>query len=317
LWLLRQGKEDGKTGHPPHLVDALLKAGMPVPNGARWVEYAVPSELLVHEIRPQVTPVVPRQDEVDVIEIRYRLNRRIPIPLRYMVAVARAFRNTAVDAYRQLTNGGTSLMLSGRELDGAVARGHRHAYYLPCLREGTVTLDELIVRVPGGHLTRLEYEALLGVERIPVFPARADHNRAGAPGYPITVVPETVVQQANPATPARRWRSTTPFLPPLRHRRGRERTCIERQAISCAEAVCGRLPVRVERILGPGGLGYVSPILAHEYGTGGGCPTFSRRLGYWLELVFDEPVVLDRPLGADTHFGAGQFEPQLDRLVEA
>lgn len=302
LWSLRQGKENGKTGHPPHLVDALLKAGMPVPNGARWVEYAVPSELLVHEIRPQVTPVVPRQDEVDVIEIRYRLNRRIPISLRYMVAVARAFREAAVRAYGWATSGGTSLLLSGRELDGTVARGHRHAYYLPRLQKGAVTLDELVVHVPDGRLTRQELDALLGVERISL----------GAPRYPITVVPEAVVTKSEPATPERRWRSTTPFLPPLRHRRGREETCMEKQVIACAEAVCGRRPIRVERIAGLGDLGSVASILAHEYGTGSGRPTLSRRLGYWLELVFDEPVLLDRPLGADTHFGAGQFEPQTD-----
>jgi hypothetical protein len=35
-------------------------------------------------------------------------------------------------------------------------------------------------------------------------------------------------------------------------------------------------------------------------------------------LTFDEPVVLDRPLGADAHFGAGQFVPSpTDEPAEA
>lgn len=306
LWSLRSDEETGENGHPAHLVDVLLGKRMPLPSGARWVEYAIPTEILVHEIRPRVS-AQPAAPDVDVVEIRYRLNRRIPIPLRYVVAVARAFRDAAVEAHRQTAKGKGSPMLSGREVDGAVARGHQHAYYLPRLRPGAVTIGELLVRVPGGRLTRLELDALLGVGRI----------RAGGPGYPITVVPEAVVAVAGPATPARRWRSATPFLPPLRHRRGRDETCVEEQAIACVEEVYGRRPARVESISGPGGLGCVSPILAHEYGTGGRRWTLTRRLGFWLDLTFDEAVILDRSLGADAHFGAGQFEPAMeDQSVE-
>jgi CRISPR-associated protein Csb2 len=236
-----------------------------------------------------------------VAEIRFRLNRRIPIPLRYVVAVARAFRDAAVEAYRvRSAQRETSLMLSGRDVDGSMARGHRHAYYLPRLRPGAVTLEEFLVRVPGGRLTRPELDALLGIGRI----------RAGRTGYPITVVPEAVVAAAGAPTPARRWRSATPFLPPLRHRRGREGTYVEQQAIASAEAACGRRPLQVALVSGPGRGKSVSALLAHEYASDGVSWTLKARLGFWLELVFDAPVVLARPLGADSHFGAGQFVPQ-------
>ncbi|QUV86483.1 type I-U CRISPR-associated protein Csb2 [Chloracidobacterium aggregatum] len=302
LWLLRRDeetrkKETRKNGYPLHLVDELINEKMPLPCGARWVEYAVPAEALVHEIRPRVS-APPAKPSVNVAEIRFRLNRRIPIPLRYVVAVARAFRDAAVEAHRDRT-GQMSLILSGRELDGTVARGHQHAYYLPRPRAGAVTLDELLVRVPGGKLTQEELDALLGVGRI----------RVGGRSYPITVVPEAVVASAKPAPEARQWQSVTPFLPPLRHRQGREETRVDRQAIACAEKVCGRRPAHVESLSGPGGLGCVSPVLAHEYGTGGRGWTLTTRLGFWLQLTFDEPVSLDRPLGADAHFGAGQFAP--------
>jgi CRISPR-associated protein Csb2 len=298
LWTVRRGEEErGGNGYPPHLVDALLGERMPLPCGTRWIEYAVPAAALVHEIRPRVAAPPPAPD-VEVAEIRFRLNRRIPIPLRYVVAVARAFRDAAVEAHRA-RSGQISQTLSGRGVDGAVAQGHQHAYYLPRLPPGAVLLDELVVRVPGGRLTRLELDALLSVGRI----------RAGGPGYPITVVPESVVATTGPALRACRWRSATPFLPPLRHRRGRDETCVEQQAIACAEDACGRRPTRVEQFSGPGGLGCVSPMLAHEYETGGPRWRLSRRLGFWLELVFDEPVELGRPLGADAHFGAGQFSP--------
>ncbi|HLK12287.1 MAG TPA: hypothetical protein VKW76_12985 [Candidatus Binatia bacterium] len=219
-----------------------------------------------------------------------------------MVAVARAFREAAVEAHRRSSNGKTSSMLSGREVDDSVARGHQHAYYLPRLHPGGVTIEELVVRVPGGRLTRLELDALLGVGRV----------RADGPGYPITVVPETVVAAAAPVTPARRWRSITPFLPPLRHRRERDETCVEQQAIACVEEVCGRRPARVESLFGPGGLGRVSTVLAHNYGAAGRRWTLTRRLGFWFDLTFDEPVVIDRSIGADAHFGAGQFVQRPD-----
>jgi len=298
LWLLRRADEDAaENGYPPHLVDALLGERMPLPCGARWIEYAVPAAVLVHEIRPRL-PAPSAAPDVDVAEVRFRLNRRTPIPLHCGVALARAFRDAAVEAHRDRA-GQMSSMLSGREIDGAVARGHQHVYYLPRLRPGAVTLEELLVRVPGGRLTRLELDALLEVGRI----------RAGGPGYPITVVPEAVVAAAEPATRASRWQSTTPFLPPLRHRRGREETRVEQQAVACVEEACGRRPAHVESLPGPGGLGCVSSLLAHEYGTRGRRWTLTRRLGFWLDLTFDEAVVLDRSLGADAHFGAGQFQP--------
>lgn len=297
LWSLRRGEESGENGYPPHLVHALLEKKMPLPCGATWVEYAVPAEVLVQEIRPRVS-APPAATDVDVAEICYRLNRRIPIPLRYVVALARAFRDAVVEKH-EARSGQTSRMLSGPEPDGSVARGHQHAFYLPRLRPGGVSLEELVVRVPGGRLTRLELDALLGVARI----------RAGGPGYPITVVTEAIVKAAGPATPARRWRSATPFLPPLRHRRGRDETCVEQQAMACVEEICGRRPAHIALLRGRGGLGSVSSLLAHEYETTGPRRTLTRRLGFWLDLTFDEPVVLDRPVGADAHFGAGQFEP--------
>jgi CRISPR-associated protein Csb2 len=305
LWSVRGGRDTaGEDGHPSHLVDTLLDRKMPVPCGARWIEYAVPTAILVHEIPPRVAPSIPAAD-VAVAEIRFRLNRRIPISIRYLVAVARAFREAAVEAHRgRSAPGQISRTLTGREADGTIARGHEHAYYLPRLREGAVTIDEIVVRLPGGRLTRSELDAVLEV----------GHIRVGGRGYPITIVHESTVATPASSAPALQWRSTTPFLPPLRHRRGRDETCPEQQAAACAERLYGRRPAGVEMLPGPGGAGSVSSLLAHEYAGDdrnlkGRRWTLTRRLGFWLKLTFDQPVSLDTPLGADTHFGAGQFSP--------
>src|SRR5690606_12984949 len=99
LWSVRSNGATVENGHPAHLVDVLLGKRMPLPSGARWVEYAVPDKALVHEIPRAPAPHAER--DADVAEIRYRLNRRTPIPLRDVVAIARAFRDAAVEAHQR------------------------------------------------------------------------------------------------------------------------------------------------------------------------------------------------------------------------
>lgn len=304
LWSAQEG-EHGETvgGHPPHLVDALLSKKRPLPVGARWIEYALPAQALVHEIRPRA----PSPESVaakKVAKIRFRLSRRIPIPLRQLVAVARAFREAVVRLHRRISPAYDSRTLTGRESDGTVARGNDHAYYLPRFRTTEPTIDELVVRIPTTTLTRAEVDALLSVHRI----------RTGGGKYAITVVAEKEEPLIAVPTPAKGWRSTTPFLPPLRHRRGRDTTSVEEQAARCAERRCGRRPIRVKRVAGPGAAGSTTSLFAHEYGRdnqnrSGRSWRLTRRAGFWLELTFDELVTLDVPIGADAHFGAGQFSP--------
>jgi CRISPR-associated protein Csb2 len=303
LWSVRGGGDTaGEDGHPPHLVDTLLGKRMPVPCGARWIEYAVPTAILVHEIPPRVAPSIPAPD-VAVAEIRFRLNRRVPIPIRYLIVVARAFREAAVKEHRGHSESGqVSRTLTGREADGSLARGHEHAYYLPRLQSGGLTIDTIAVRVPTGRVTRAEFDALLSIRRIQV----------SGRTYPITVVSEAIFPAAGSSMAARRWVSSTPFLPPLRHRRGRHETCVEEQAAASVERLYGRPPASVKKVPGPGGLASASSILAHEYfgddlTRSGPRWAFTRRLGFWLELTFEKPVCIAAPIGSDAHFGAGQF----------
>ncbi|MGC8874678.1 MAG: type I-G CRISPR-associated protein Csb2 [Chloroflexia bacterium] len=299
LWSVRDGANPS-GGYPPHLVDVLLARRMPLPDGARWVEYALPRELLVAEIRPRVKPLDPQPD-IKVAEIRFRLSRRTPIPLQALIPLARAFRDAAVARHGELS-GMHSLTLTGRQPDGSVSRGHRHAYYLPRLSPGRPTIDSLIVRIPTGRLSRAELDALLAVE----------HIRVDGSAYPVTVVPEEIVPELPPRQRATRWVSITPFIPHI-HMRGRGLgPQAEEQLAVCLKRLGKTSPVSVERLSGPAGLGGVSSLLAHEYRQDESDRAerrwaFTRRLGFWLRLTFDEPVLLDVPIGADAHFGAGQF----------
>ena len=290
-------------GAPVHLVDALLSDRKPVPDGALWVEYAQPNGSVLHEIplvraRRVLTPA-----SVEVTALVFRLCRRVPIPLRDAVAVARAYRDAAVRLFSAAAGGAHSPMLTGREQDGSVERAHRHLYYLPQPVAGSLDISTLVVRVPSGSsLRQEELDALMAVERVSIH--RNDR-------YPITVVPEYIDRGGLVA--ARRWKSLTPFLPPLRHRLGRVDTLPEQQVAAFISESCGLTAMRVTAVPGPGGTSTRTPVRAHEYGAAQGLRSsrtwrFTNRLGHWFTIEFDTPEVIGSALGSDAHFGLGQFE---------
>lgn len=299
----RKVDAEDSPGTPVHLVDALLSDHKPLPDGALWVEYARPERSIVHEVPPTHARRVSTSGSAEITSLVFRLCRRIPIPLVDTVAVARAYRDAAVRSFRTGAAGVHSCMLTGREQDGSVEREHRHLYYLPQPGTGSLEISKLVVRVPSGmSLSQGELDALMIVERIHI--RRNDR-------YPITVIPEHI--DGDRSVASRRWSSLTPFLPPLRHRLGRTDTVPEAQIAAFISESCGLKPLRVSAVHGPGGAGTRTPVRAHEYGVAGHGSRSSRpwrftnRLGHWFTVEFDAPVVVGTALGADAHFGLGQF----------
>lgn len=297
LWSL-DGQQGAENELPRHLTDACIKARRPLPNGCEWMDYTLPAEAIVHEL-PRRRQREPCQHEVQVKEIRFRLTRRIPIPVEQTVRVARAFRDAVVRSFEHLCPSTHSVALTGCRDDGAPQPGHEHVYYLPRPSERSRFLEVLAVNIPNGRLTTLELDALLSVERIRLAP--------GDP-YPITVVAEAVLNiLAQPLAPSRMWRSLTPLVVPERLQRDH-----------CDAALADW----VEQILG--GAGLTTPfrlksklkratMSVHRYELNDSCSKkvgFSHRWGYLLELDFDQPVTLPKPaIGKDAHFGLGQLEP--------
>jgi CRISPR-associated protein Csb2 len=296
-----QAASSGAAAHPRHLVEELLGKKKPLPDGARWIRYAVPRASLVSEIRRVSSPRAPDLDErITVAVVRFALNRRVPIPLADIVAVARGFRDAAVRSYEQLSGGVHSVALTGLDPDGSPVKGHHHVYYLPRRVTDGPAVDRLDVVIPGGSLARGELEALLNVETIRLRP--------GDP-YPITVLPQEVEASYPARRAAERWRSATPFLSPLRHRTGRTATLPEQQLARLLGLQYGEHALQIKRTSGPGGHGVVTQVLAHNYADRRRPPMLISRVGFWFELSFPRPVTLRYPVGADAHFGLGQFEP--------
>jgi CRISPR-associated protein Csb2 len=294
LWSL-DTQEDSNI--PPHLTDACIKARRPLPNGCEWVDYVLSAKAIVRELpRRQRRPLRPC---VPVKEIRFCLARRIPVPVKQTVCVARAFRDAAVRNFERMSSNVHSTALTGCGEDGTPQPGHEHLYYLPRPSGRSNFLENLIVHVPNGRLTAAELDALLSVERIRLAPDDP---------YPITVVVEAVLNTlAQPPAPSHKWRSLTPLVIPEHIQRD------HRDA---------ELVDWVKQILA--GVGLTTPfrlkskskratMLVHRYelnGSGSKKVGFSHRRGYLLELDFGQPVTVPKPaIGKDAHFGPGQLEP--------
>lgn len=293
----RAKSTDGSSGpeSPPHFVEALIAAKKPVPDGTRWMQYELPREAIVHELprrRPARTPHYVQP----AAEIVFRLFRRVPIPVLDTVVLARDFRDQAVRAYVRATGRGC-VLLSGREEDGSIARGNRHAYYLPQPTRSSIGfLERLVVRLPGGEhgVEQDILDAILGVTRL----LKRDT-------YPVLAVPEEERPHSTAPT-ASRWRSLTPFLAPLRHRARREQTDPARQMLQVLHATVSAPPkvaLASEK--------QVIPVLSHLYDSSGGDGRsrhrFTRRAAFAFDLEFPEPVEVPVAIGADAHFGLGQF----------
>lgn len=310
LWEVRQvsssrgskqakSTSSGDLDAPLHFVEALIAAKKPVPDGARWVQYELPGEAVVDELPRRLAARTSTSGQ-PAVEIVFGLFRRVPIPVLDTVVLARDFRDQAVRAYFKATGHGC-VLLSGREADGNVARGNRHAYYLPQpTRSSGGFLERFVVRLPGGeHGVEQEVlDALLGVTRL----LRRDT-------YPVLVVPEEVRPHSGMAT-ASRWTSLTPFLAPLRHRAHREQTEPAQQMLQALQATSSIIP------RASGSERQVVPVLSHHYNEAGGNGRtrhrFTRRAAFTFDLEFPEPVEVPAAIGADAHFGLGQFEPAIE-----
>lgn len=273
-------------------MQAMIGEGRKRPPNTDWIDYALPPMLVRTQLprrRATAPAKLPR-----VAAVRFGLFRHVPIPLRELVPLARDIRDQAVTKFQDAT-GESSRRLTGREGDGRVATGHRHAFWLSEPDLGTGHLKGCTVWFPDGEdgIDPCELDALLGVQRI--FRDR---------DYPILVVVEHVIERFPKPVPSRCWRPLTPFLTPLHSRRGRRELMPAAQLRRALEESMDATP-RVTTTRGPGSTGTLTTVRTHLYHSGGW--RWTNRVAAWFELEFDRPVFLPRPVGADAHFGLGRF----------
>ncbi len=342
LWSRHAGRHEVDPDHaPPHLVEDLL-GHQPLPDGGRWVSYQMPDgwpgEWVVRVAKSIRRKAVVSSEAPRVARyLRFSLQCRVPIPLRFTVLLAERFRQQALRFFGQVKRGGSSFALSGHDRPTDVESEHQHAFYLPLGVDPAHPdlLTELHVWCSHG-LTQSELEALMWIQRLdwgsgryPIRPVLLAVGNAVPDGCPIAVGQFS----------SRIWRSRTPFVPPRYFYRGaaqraklKVRDAPEQQLAECLRLSGIASPGEIRRLSTNGRAQRSIPPTADwdivrvpKGGTNaltGGVATAvhvpsepgkteeTRRVGMFFEIVFDSPVRLSVPaLGHSAHFGLGQFTP--------
>lgn len=302
LWSRRDAQPD-EAHAPKHLVQDLLDAPQPLPDGAGWYSYQMPKGWPERWVVRYPRPRKRRADNSKIVAryLEFSLQSRIPIPAKHVVSIAGLFRQQAIAIH-----GVPSFALSGHEQSGQVPEGHRHAFYLPIpsKEDGGRSLSRLIVWCLEGF-TQREVNALMSVEAL----------RWAGGRFPARPVVLRIARDLPRPEPGKRWVSLTPFVPPRywyrkRMAEGRVRggESPEQQIGECLRDNGLRAPCKVaRRERGATETWDVCKIHVPESSTG---REPDHRIGVFLELEFSEPVCLPLPaFGHSCHFGLGQLVP--------
>src|SRR5271157_518807 len=344
LWSRRSGRAELNPNlAPPHLVDDLL-SHQPLPDGARWVSYQMPEgwpgKWVVRVPRITRRKMITSSSQPRVAHyLRFSLQCRIPIPIKFTVPLAERFRAAAIGLFTKVSgNTATSFALSGHDKPSNVEGDHQHAFYLPLgANPGQPgLLNELHIWCPYGF-TQSEIEALMRVQQL---------NWGGGdyPVRPVMVaigdsIPEGSVIAAGQLS-SRVWQSRTPFVPPRYFYRGnlhraqlKVKDTPEHQLAQCLRQAGIATPGEIRRLaIGGGSQRSLPPLSAwdivrapegedsiaanvatavHTPSDPGTRPDNIRRIGLFFEIEFDNPVALPLPaLGHSSHFGLGLFLPE-------
>lgn len=266
--------------------------------------------------------------------LRFSLQCRVPITGKFIVPLAEMFRAAANSHLcKVFKDSPLSPALLGKDANGPLA-GHRHAFYLPTAEDASQPgmLTDLHVWCPMGF-TRAEVDVLLRIRRL-------NWGNGRFPENPVLIAmgmqlpPEArlaVGEHASHPLKSRIWRSATPFVPPLHFYRGNKanpklkaNASPEHQLAQILRDAGIATPVTIQRlppwdiVRAPEGdnliaLPFDKAVEAeiHDAGSDSNRRPYHRRVGFFIQLTFDEPVTLPMPsLGHSAHFGLGLFKPE-------
>ena len=288
---------------PKHLVQDLIDAPQPLPDGAAWYSYRMPEGWPQQWVVRQPKPLRRRQSDARIVAryLEFSLQCRIPVPTKHVVSIAERFRNAAISIHKE-----SSYALSGHDRPEDLEMGHHHAFYLPQVAANGQYLDRLIVWCSHGF-TQREVDALMSVGVL----------RWAGGRFPIRPVFLRLLSNPPMAQEARVWRSVTPFVPPrywyrkkFREGRVREADSPERQLRSCLiENGIDASTAFISRLKVANSEWEICKVhLSKQSRSNRSEP--DHRVGVFLQVEFPEAVTLPFPsFGHSSHFGLGLFLP--------
>lgn len=274
---------------------ALLRSRRSSPPAMGFTNYSLPEGCL------RVSPVARRSRRPERIQcVLYAFDCKVLPMVTATLEIAEQVRSRLMGAHKNLAGGPehVSRKFSGKDPQGRPLNGHRHAYILPVDIDhgGDGRLDHMLIACQE-PFDEIETRALDRLQSL--------YQSEGRPEIHCVPVKWGTLEDLFPA--ANRFVSSTPFIPPRHHRRGRgpigewvagelTRECGNR----CIEA-----PVRVKAI-----------DRTRSNGHSFRWTEFRRnrrddlvRPGYGFEIEFSGNVTGPIALGYGCHFGLGQFRP--------
>lgn len=300
LWRRRDDNAtDGSA--QKHLVQELIDTAQPLPDGAAWYSYRMPDgwpdRWIVRHARPPRRRATPQNVVARFLE--FSLQCRIPVPVKHTVSIAERFREAAIRIHRE-----PSFALSGHDRPEKLQGNHLHAFFLPQPDHNGHFLSILQVHCIHGF-TQREVNALLRVG--PLY--WADGR------YPVRPVLLRILRDPAERRPSRIWQSLSPFVPPrywyrknASEGRVRTRESPEQQIVRCLAE--NGLPenCNVTSMSNGSNASWDVCKIHLPKKVGADAAGAGHRVGVWLQLSFDEPIVLPLPsFGHSSHFGFGQF----------
>ncbi|MBI3245326.1 MAG: type I-U CRISPR-associated protein Cas5/Cas6 [Deltaproteobacteria bacterium] len=279
------------------------------PPGSRWLTYLRPSDAFAVTTGRQR---MMRKAGASTVA-RYALDGTVLPLAQETLSLAELARQRLQGIYGKQNDGATSVLFSGKTMDGVPLRDHRHAFYLPTDEDGDGHIDHLTVYARGpvgldGQDMGFAEAELRALDRF-----RRLRQVGGKPDLQLVLLG---VGQCDDWKDTRlfsrshRWRSVTPFVPPRHTKdRGQRRETpveqlqdeLQRRGFPTPVAVyelprCeveGRslrwIEFRRERLLGGGSRG--------------------QGFGHGFVIEFAEPVAGPLCFGYGCHFGLGLFVP--------
>ncbi|HEY5915254.1 MAG TPA: type I-U CRISPR-associated protein Csb2 [Verrucomicrobiae bacterium] len=300
LWQRRNAQPTANVALP-HLVQDLLDASQPLPDGARWFSYRMPEGWPKRWVvrHPAPSRPKPRSTGGPTVAsfLRFSLQCRIGIARKFVVSLAEQFRAQAMKRH-----GDDSFALSGHARPPELQGDHQHAFYLPRPTENPGFLEELWVWCAHGF-TQQEVEALMKVGALRWADGR----------YPARPVLLEVQRSLPRVEPTKLWKSFTPFVPPrfwyrkkIVERDLKEGDSPELQLGRCLRDAGVQTPGTIRRI-DTGREWDVCKVHLPDHSNG---REPDQRIGVFLEVEFEKSEVLPFPaLGHSCHFGLGLFVP--------